>query len=120
MSVPINEQETTISFTRDGNKAIVYTSDKTMLTKLHKLAKKNPEWKRIDQGRLKGEIVSETFECPKKLISLRTATPTYVMPEEQRQLAAERLRAWRENPKKRQIRINNITPITGEWRVLDK
>ena len=94
MSVPINEQETTISFMRNSDKAIVYTSDKTMLTKLHKLAKK-PEWKRIDQGRIKGDIVSETFECPKKLISLRTATPTYVMPEEQRRLAAERLRAWR-------------------------
>ena len=100
MSVPINEQETTISFMRNSDKAVVYTSDKTMLTKLHKLAKKNPEWRQIDQGRLKGEIVSETFECPKKLISLRTATPTYVMSEEQRRLAAERLRAWRENPKK--------------------
>ena len=47
-------------------------------------------------------IVSETFECPKKLISLRTATPTFVMPEEQRQLAAERLRAWREHHKEAQ------------------
>lgn len=95
MNIPVNEQETTISFMRNSDKAIVYTSDKTMLTKLHKLAKK-PEWKRIDQGRLKGDIVSETFECPKKLISFRTATQTFVMPEEQRRLAAERLRAWRE------------------------
>ena len=96
MSVPVNEQETTISFMRNSDKAIIYASDKTMLTKLHKLAKKNSEWKRIDQDRLKGDIVSETFECPKKLVSLRTATSTFVMPEEQRQLAAERLRAWRE------------------------
>lgn len=97
MSVPINEQETTISFTRDGDKAIVYTSDKIMLTKLHKLVEKNPkEWKRIDQGKLKGDVVSETFECPKKLISLRTATPTFAMSEEQKRLATERLRAWRE------------------------
>ena len=101
MNIPVNEQETTISFMRNSNKAIVYTSDKTMLTKLHKLAKKNPEWKRIDQGRLKGDVVSETFECPKKLISLRTATPTYVISEEQRRFAAERLRAWRENNRRR-------------------
>ena len=40
MSVPVNEQETTISFMRNSDKAIIYTSDKTMLTKLHKLAKK--------------------------------------------------------------------------------
>ena len=96
MNIPVNEQETTISIMRNSDKAIVYTSDKTMLTKLHKLVKKNSEWKRIDQGRLKGDIVSETFECPKKLISLRTATSTFVMPEEQRRLAAERLRTWRE------------------------
>lgn len=106
MSVPINEQETTISFTRDGDKAIVYTSDKMMLTKLHKLVKKNPkEWKRIDQGRLKGDVVSETFECPKKLISLRTATPTFVMSEEQKRLATERLRAWWKNRARRE---NNL------------
>lgn len=102
MSVPIYEQETTISFTRDGDKAIVYTSDKTMLTKLHKLVEKNPkEWKRIDQGRLKGDVVSETFECPKKLISLRAATPVSTISEEQKRLAAERLRAWWENNRRR-------------------
>lgn len=102
MSVPIYEQETTISFTRDGNKAIVYTSDRTMLTKLHKLVEKNPkEWKRVDQGRLKGDVVSETFECPKKLISFRTATPVSTMSEEQKRLAAERLRAWWENNRRR-------------------
>lgn len=103
MSVPINEQETTISFTRDGDKAIVYTSDKIMLTKLHKLVEKNPkEWKRIDQGKLKGDVVSETFECPKKLISLRTATPTFVMSEEQKRLATERLRTWWKNRAQRE------------------
>ena len=107
MSVPIYEQETTISFTRDGNKAIVYTSDKTMLTKLHKLVEKNPkEWRRIDQGRLKGDVVSETFECPKKLISLRTATPVSTMSEEQKRLAAERLRAWWENNRRRKEGAN--------------
>jgi hypothetical protein len=100
MIVPINEQETTISFTRDGDKAIVYTSDKTMLTKLHKLVEKNPkEWKRIDEGRLNGNIVSETFECPKKLISLRTATPTFVMSDEQKHLAAKHLKEWMERQK---------------------
>ena len=46
MSVPINERETTISFMRNSDKAIIYTSDKTMPTKLHKPAKKNSEWKR--------------------------------------------------------------------------
>ena len=67
MGISIREQETTISFVRNSDKAIVYTSDSTMLTKLHKLVQKNPkEWKKIDEGRLDGAVISETFECPRK------------------------------------------------------
>lgn len=98
MNVPVNEQETVINFTRDSDKATVYISDSTMLTKLHKLMKKNPEeWRLVHQDTVNGEIVSETFECPKKLISLRASTSSRVMTEEQRQAAAERLRKAREN-----------------------
>ena len=43
MKIPVNEQETVINFTRDSDKATVYTTDTTMLTKLHKITKKNPE-----------------------------------------------------------------------------
>ena len=60
--------------------------------------KKNPEeWRLVHQDTVNGEVVSETFECPKKLISLRASTSSRVMTEEQRQAAAERLRKAREN-----------------------
>lgn len=95
MSVHVNEQETVINFMRDSDKAIIYTSDTTMLTRLHKLVEKNPkEWKQIDQGKSNGEIVSETFECPKKLISFRSSTASRVMTEEQRKAARERMKEW--------------------------
>lgn len=98
MNIPVNEQETVINFTRDSDKATVYTSDTTMLTKLHKLIKKTPEeWRLVHQDTVDGQVVSETFECPKKLISLRASIISRVMTEEQRQAAAERLRKAREN-----------------------
>lgn len=98
MSAQIDEQETVVQISRISGKATVYTSDTAMLTKLHKLMKKNPEeWKRAHQDMLDGEVVSETYECPKKLISFRASTSSRVMTEEQRQAAAERLKKAREN-----------------------
>lgn len=102
MSIPANEQETTVAFERNTDKATIYTSDATMLTKLHKLMEKNPkEWRLIGKGRINGDIVSETFECPKRLISFRTSTVSRVMTEEQREAAAERLKKARENKSER-------------------
>ena len=36
MSIPVNEQETTVSFCRSDNYAVIYTSDSTVMTKLDK------------------------------------------------------------------------------------
>ncbi|MFN2926524.1 hypothetical protein ACKX2L_06315 [Lachnospiraceae bacterium YH-ros2228] len=107
MSISTREQETTVVFERNSKKATIYTSDATMLTKLHKLMEKNPkEWRLIGKGRLNGDIVSETFECPKKLISFRTSTTSRVMTEEQREAAAERLKKWMKN--KRYEKVEDI------------
>lgn len=67
MSIPVNEQETTFVFKRNSDKATIVSSDKTVLAKLHEFRKKNPkEWKLIDQVKIGEEIVSKTFECPRK------------------------------------------------------
>lgn len=96
MKIPVNEQETVINFTRDSDKATVYTTDTTMLTKLHKLTKKNPEeWRLVDQDTVNGIVISETFECPNKLISLRAILR--VMTEEQRYAEAEILKKVMKN-----------------------
>lgn len=96
MSVSTDEQETVVQISRINGKATIYTSDTTMLTKLHKLMNKNPEeWRLVHQDTVSEEVVSETFECPKKLISFRASTSSRVMTEEQRRAAAERLKKAR-------------------------
>ena len=98
MNIPVNEQETVINFTRDSDKATIYTTDTTMRSKLHKLSMKNgKDWVllRQDTDCIDHDVISETYQCPKKLISLRALSRK--LTEEQRQAAAERLRKAREN-----------------------
>ena len=67
MSFPTNEQETTFVFKRNSDKATIVSSDERILAKLHEFVKNNPkEWRLIDQVKVGEEIVSETFECPRK------------------------------------------------------
>lgn len=69
----IYEQETTIVFSRKENKASVYCSDNTMLTKIQKLLNTpDSEWelKGMDEDK-EGNPTGYFFECPKNLISLR-------------------------------------------------
>lgn len=84
MSIPVNEQETAFVFKRNSDKATIISSDERILAKLHEFVKfdlrsltpshcyamtpkNNPnEWKLIDQVKIGEEIVSETFECPRK------------------------------------------------------
>lgn len=75
MGLPIYEQETNINFMRDEDRATVYTSDSTTMTKLDKLiALPDTEWKLKEVHRLEstGEIVGKTYICPKKFISFRS------------------------------------------------
>lgn len=73
MSLSIEEQETHINFNRDNERAIVYTSDTTMITKLNKLVElPDTEWKLESVAKLKnGEIVGKTYSCPVNFISFR-------------------------------------------------
>ncbi len=69
------EQETHISFGRDDGRAVVYTSDTTVITKLDRLAGiPGAEWRKerevCQQGA--GEPVAATYSCPVALISFRT------------------------------------------------
>ena len=67
MRLTLEEQETTINIMRTDDKASIYTSDKTMITKLEKLLNaKDSDWrlvKRYDDA--------ITVEAPKDLISFR-------------------------------------------------
>jgi hypothetical protein len=90
--LPVAEQETTISYSRDEDTVNVYTSDSTVITKLDK-ACKSGEWKLLHTHHLKttGELIAKEYEAPKELISFRTKRK--VLSGEQKTLIAERMRA---------------------------
>ena len=97
--VSTDEQETIIVFSRNNGTASVETTDPTVLTKLKKYAATNPkEWvlTNATTGRDESDpmkITSICFECPKKLISLRSksASPRELTEEERAEIA-ERMR----------------------------
>ena len=97
--VSTDEQETVIVFGRNSDTASVETTDSTVLTKLKRYADANPdEWvlTNVTTGQNESDpmrITSICFECPKKLISLRSkSTSPRELTEEERTEIAERMR----------------------------
>ena len=92
MALGIEEQELCINAMRDEEYAIAYCSDRTWITKFDKLVEKSPEL---------FEVITETdygktYRFPKRLISIRSSIVTRDMTDEQKQLAAERLKNARD------------------------
>lgn len=76
MSLCVEEQETVVNFSRNDDKAKIYTSDSTIVTKLSKLCSSaGTGWKleKVHKDR-KGAIIAYTYSCPKKCISFRKMT----------------------------------------------
>lgn len=94
MSLSIEEQETHINFNRADERAVVYTSDTTVMTKLNKLVElPDTEWKLESVARLnKGEVVGKTYSCPVNFISFRKKKVARVYSEAEKKEIAERLR----------------------------
>ena len=73
MSIPKNEQETVLTFYRDGKSITVFTSDSTIMTKMDNLCKKNPNaYKFIKDSICNGEITGRFYSMDKKMLSFRT------------------------------------------------
>ena len=87
-SVPTGEQETTISFSRDERFAIVWTNDRTMITKLDRMCEKSPEnYECIDTGC----VLDKRYRINDKgLISFRSGR--IQLTEEQRKQRADAAR----------------------------
>ena len=97
-SVSPSEQETTISFSRDGKTADVWTSDVTMMTRLDKLCKESPNnYTCIEEAKtLDGLLANKRYTIKnKKLVSFRSSSVKRQMTDEQRAKSAERLRQSR-------------------------
>ena len=91
-SVSVSEQEVHISFMRDEDFAIIYTSDTTYMTKLDKLCKTSPDMYSLlsDTGRGKTYRLED-----KTLISFRARKRE--LSDEQKIAAGERMRQYQAN-----------------------
>lgn len=92
MSLAIEEQEVCINAMRDEDFATAYCSDRTWITKMDKLVEKSPNLFTV----IAETEYGKTYKFPKRLISIRSSIVTRELTDEQRQLAAERLRNARE------------------------
>ena len=90
MSVQIEEQETHVSFLREDSRAVIYTSDTTMMTRLNKLVETaGTEWKKERETHL--QRTGEFYSCPVEFISFRSKRVKRTYSDEQKQKIAERL-----------------------------
>ena len=92
MALSIDEQEICINAIREEDFATAYCSDRTWITKMDKLVEKSPNL---------FEVIAETdygktYKFPKRLISIRSSIVTRETTDEQKQLAADRLKHARE------------------------
>ena len=93
MMLGIEEQELCINAMRDEDFATAYCSDRTQITKFDRLVEKSPDLFKVVAETEYGK----TYKFPKRLISIRSSIVTRDMSEEQKRLAAERLKIAREN-----------------------
>lgn len=92
MSLCIEEQETHINFMRGDARAVIYTSDTTMMTKFNKLVElQDTEWKLERTSTLaNGEVIGKTYSCPIQLLSFRSKRVKRNYSEEERKAIADR------------------------------
>lgn len=74
--IPIEEQETTISISRDRDEAHIWTSDQTMITKLDKMVAINPGVYAVHDTTENedGRVLVREYRMPKRLVSFRSPT----------------------------------------------
>jgi hypothetical protein len=92
MTLSIGEQEICINAMRDEDFATAYCSDRTWITKFDRLVEKSPDLFKV----IAETDCGKTYKFPKRLISIRSSIVTRELTEEQKQLAAERLKNARE------------------------
>ena len=94
VSIPTDEQETTISFSRVGDRVDIWTSDTTMITKLDKLCETAPELYQVNKvGKVNGSVVDKDYVITdKSMISFRSKKTTREYSEEEKEKMRERFR----------------------------
>lgn len=92
MGLMVEEQETQVNFSRNDKRAMIYTSDSTMMTKLNKLVElQDTEWKLESVSKLKnGELIGKTYSCQVSFISFRRKKVKRTYSEAEKKEMAER------------------------------
>ena len=73
ISISVDEQETTISFCRADACAKIWTSDRTMFTKLDRLCEKSENYSSKEQKDKDGNLIAKEYYIKdKSLISFRS------------------------------------------------
>lgn len=93
-TLTIEEQETHINWSRGDDRAKIYVSDVTTMTRLDKLvAAENSDWKLDKEYREKdGRVTEKFYSCPVELISFRSRRTSQNLTEKQREALANRMR----------------------------
>lgn len=88
--VDMDDAETTASFARRENYAVIYTSDNTMLTKFKKKILANPDqWKVTRIYKMaNGDVTGYEITCPKKYLRFITSETHKSMSDERKAKAA--------------------------------
>lgn len=97
MKPSLVEQETIIRIDRISDTAEIYTSDSRYMTKFDKLVKNSPEWEFVRQDTCEGDVCGKSYRCPVGYVSFlskkRAGKPKT---EEEKRIAGERFKAWRD------------------------
>lgn len=99
MSIPMDEQETSIQYDRTGKYMYVYTSDSTQMTILDKKVENHPDtWMLTEEIKDKsGNIVGKKYKADKKMLTFRNEKGHRTGNSN----AGEGLKKWREEQKKK-------------------
>lgn len=91
MGVSLTEQETTINYNRIDKTVSVWTSDRTVMTKMDKLVESSPYYTLEEVARdSEGELISKTYcIADKNLLSFRKMKMT--LTEEQKEARRQQL-----------------------------
>lgn len=95
-AVPPSEQETTISFSRDGDAVDIWTSDTTVMTKLDRLCESSSnDYKCTETSKsIDGLLANKKYTIKRKrLLSFRSGVHKRQITEERRAELAERMRS---------------------------
>ena len=93
MGNSLDEMETTISFSRTGAHAEVWTCDTTMYTRFDKLCKESPAmYTCTEEARNRhGDLLSKTYRiADKSMLTFRTKKKSFALTEEEKAERAKR------------------------------